>query len=384
MRSNEVSRFWNVTGPKGATGATGATGPQGPQGPKGDTGDTGTTGSTGSQGPKGDTGRHRLDRLDRHSRVPRALRVTPARPVDRHVRPTRSPRQRLRRNRAGMARLAGRAPRATAPTAPTGTDGDSGYQVASRQRLRRNRAGMARLARRPQGRHRSAGKPTTKRGPTVTPVTRSLSPRLRRTARMARRGGPGRQGRHRRQRATRATRRQGRQGRYRRLAGGLNSVHRDTGHHRRLWRATTNIGATVTATATCPSGTLVSGGGDVNGNNAKHYAAMTSSYPSSATTWTVIATIVAGTQRQRATRPPSRPTRSAARSSSTLLRNAKPRLGNQPGFRIRAHAAKGALDEVAPVQSADAPIPRRPARPESRACPTSSRPTTRRPTSRRS
>jgi hypothetical protein len=57
-----------------------------------------------------------------------------------------------------------------------------------------------------------------------------------------------------------------------------------------------NTGATVTATATCPSGsTLVTGGGDVNGNNVKHYAAVTSSYPSSATTWTVIATIVAGT-----------------------------------------------------------------------------------------
>ena len=56
-----------------------------------------------------------------------------------------------------------------------------------------------------------------------------------------------------------------------------------------------NTGATITATATCSSGVLVSGGGDVNGNNVKHYAAITSSYPSSATTWTVIATIVAGT-----------------------------------------------------------------------------------------
>jgi len=56
-----------------------------------------------------------------------------------------------------------------------------------------------------------------------------------------------------------------------------------------------NTGATVTATATCSTGRLVSGGGDVNGNNVKHYAAITSSYPSSATTWTVIATIVAGT-----------------------------------------------------------------------------------------
>ena len=54
------------------------------------------------------------------------------------------------------------------------------------------------------------------------------------------------------------------------------------------------LGATVTGTATCTSGKLVGGGGDINGNNAKHYAAITSSYPSSATTWTVIATIVAG------------------------------------------------------------------------------------------
>ena len=31
-------------------------------------------------------------------------------------------------------------------------------------------------------------------------------------------------------------------------------------------------------------------------NNDRHYAAITASYPSSATTWTVVATIVAGTQ----------------------------------------------------------------------------------------
>jgi hypothetical protein len=54
------------------------------------------------------------------------------------------------------------------------------------------------------------------------------------------------------------------------------------------------LGATVTATATCASGKLVGGGGDVNGNNAKKYAAITSSYPSSATVWTVTATLVAG------------------------------------------------------------------------------------------
>ena len=37
------------------------------------------------------------------------------------------------------------------------------------------------------------------------------------------------------------------------------------------------------------------GGGDVTNNNDKHYAVVTSTYPSSATTWTVIATQVAGT-----------------------------------------------------------------------------------------
>ena len=56
------------------------------------------------------------------------------------------------------------------------------------------------------------------------------------------------------------------------------------------------LGATQTATATCSSGKVVGGGGDVNGNNPRHFAGITSSYPSSATTWTVIATILAGTQ----------------------------------------------------------------------------------------
>jgi hypothetical protein len=77
-------------------------------------------------------------------------------------------------------------------------------------------------------------------------------------------------------------------------AGGLNSVSRVTGTTD-AFTGNENTGATVTATATCSSGTLVTGGGDVNGNNAKHYAAITSSYPNSATSWTVIATIVAGT-----------------------------------------------------------------------------------------
>ena len=76
--------------------------------------------------------------------------------------------------------------------------------------------------------------------------------------------------------------------------GGLNSVTQVTGTTE-PFGGNDNVGTTVTATATCPSGSLVSGGGDVNGNNGKHYAVITSSYPSSATTWTVIATLFAGT-----------------------------------------------------------------------------------------
>ncbi len=78
-------------------------------------------------------------------------------------------------------------------------------------------------------------------------------------------------------------------------AGGLGSVSLDTGTTSGFG-GNDNLGSTVTATATCSSGTLASGGGNVTGNNDKHYAAITSSYPSSATTWTVVATIVAGTQ----------------------------------------------------------------------------------------
>jgi len=52
------------------------------------------------------------------------------------------------------------------------------------------------------------------------------------------------------------------------------------------------VGDAVTATATCASGTLVSGGGEITNSNGKKYAALTSSYPSSATTWTVTATFV--------------------------------------------------------------------------------------------
>jgi hypothetical protein len=55
------------------------------------------------------------------------------------------------------------------------------------------------------------------------------------------------------------------------------------------------LGDTVTGTATCASGTLVGGGGNITANNAKKYAVITSSYPSSSTVWTVTATLVAGT-----------------------------------------------------------------------------------------
>src|SRR6476646_3298826 len=76
-------------------------------------------------------------------------------------------------------------------------------------------------------------------------------------------------------------------------AGGLSSVTRVTGTAAGF-AGNDVLGATVTGTATCASGKLVGGGGDVNGNNAKKYAAITSSYPSSATVWTVTATLVAG------------------------------------------------------------------------------------------
>jgi hypothetical protein len=76
--------------------------------------------------------------------------------------------------------------------------------------------------------------------------------------------------------------------------GGLSDVSRATGTTAGFG-GNDNVGATRTATATCSSGHIVSGGGDVNGNNDKHYAVLTSSYPSSATTWTVVATLFGGT-----------------------------------------------------------------------------------------
>ena len=86
-------------------------------------------------------------------------------------------------------------------------------------------------------------------------------------------------------------------------AGGLSDVNREVGGDD-TFAGNANLGATLTVTATCSSGRLVSGGGDVTGNNVKHFAVISSSYPSNATTWTVVATIVAGTQANGATHRP--------------------------------------------------------------------------------
>jgi hypothetical protein len=50
----------------------------------------------------------------------------------------------------------------------------------------------------------------------------------------------------------------------------------------------------ATATATCSSGTLVAGGGIISNNSDRRSAALTASYPSSTTVWTVEATLLAG------------------------------------------------------------------------------------------
>ena len=56
------------------------------------------------------------------------------------------------------------------------------------------------------------------------------------------------------------------------------------------------VGATVTATAQCSTGIMVSGGANITGNSANSaanaIAVVTSSYPTAANTWTVIATEV--------------------------------------------------------------------------------------------
>ena len=53
------------------------------------------------------------------------------------------------------------------------------------------------------------------------------------------------------------------------------------------------VGSTVSATATCPSGTMVGGGSLISGNSATHaIAAVAASYPSSSQDWTATATII--------------------------------------------------------------------------------------------
>ena len=134
--------------------------------------------------------------------------------------------------------------------------------------------------------------------------------------------------------------------------------HRDTGTTAGF-DGNDGLGATVTATATCTTGTLVSGGGNVTDNNAgKHYAAITSSYPSSdGDTWTVVATIVAGNHANG--NPPSlRPTPSAARSSTTHLVTSEPRLETAGVPHVTdtfvADGPSQTAQTAAPVQSADA------------------------------
>jgi hypothetical protein len=56
-----------------------------------------------------------------------------------------------------------------------------------------------------------------------------------------------------------------------------------------------NVGAIVTANASCSSGQLLGGGANIAGNNAsRKIAAVTASYPNpdTANTWTVVATVV--------------------------------------------------------------------------------------------
>ncbi len=54
-----------------------------------------------------------------------------------------------------------------------------------------------------------------------------------------------------------------------------------------------DVGSTVSATATCPSGTMVGGGSLISGNSAtRAIAAVAASYPSSSQDWTATATIM--------------------------------------------------------------------------------------------
>lgn len=57
----------------------------------------------------------------------------------------------------------------------------------------------------------------------------------------------------------------------------------------------TPVLSTVSATASCTTGTMVSGGGLITNNSDRRAAALTGSYPSSSTVWTVEATLLVGT-----------------------------------------------------------------------------------------
>jgi hypothetical protein len=240
-RKTEVYRFWNVTGP---TGATGAQGVQGPKGDKGDTGTAGTNGTNGiqgiqgiqgTQGPKGDKGDTGLTGAG-----------TPGAAGKSAYEVAYDNDNTIGTEQQWLDSLQG----------ADGANGDSAYAVAVADGF-------------------------------VGDVTAWLD------SLKGAKGDPGTNGTNGTNGAKGDKGDPGDTG----PAGGLNSVHRDTGTTAGF-PGNVDLGGTVTATATCTTGTLVSGGGDINANgvNGKHWAAITSSYPSSATTWTVIATVVAGDQ----------------------------------------------------------------------------------------
>jgi hypothetical protein len=74
--------------------------------------------------------------------------------------------------------------------------------------------------------------------------------------------------------------------------GGLGSVTQVTGTAG-AFAGNAAVGTSVTVTAQCSTGTMVGGGADITGNDAtRTIAVVTSSYPTAADTWTVIATVV--------------------------------------------------------------------------------------------
>jgi hypothetical protein len=76
------------------------------------------------------------------------------------------------------------------------------------------------------------------------------------------------------------------------LPGGLSSVSIVTGTPV-TFAGNAAVGAAVSATATCPSGTMVGGGSLISGNSASHaIAAVVASYPTSSKDWTATATVM--------------------------------------------------------------------------------------------